>query len=58
VFAIGFGVEVDPEFAPDGGEEPERIPSGLPQIGAVLRVTAPGHEPWDIAVSAPNWWPG
>jgi hypothetical protein len=25
-FAIGFSVEVDPEFPGDGGEPPERIP--------------------------------
>ncbi len=35
---------------------PERIPAGLPRIGAVLRLVAPGAEPWDIAIGAPNWW--
>lgn len=56
MFEIGFAVEVDPEFPADGGEPPQRIPAGLPRIGAVLRLTAPGATPWDIAVGAPNWW--
>lgn len=56
MFEIGFAVEVDPEFPGDGGEAPQRMPPGLPRIGAVLRVTAPGARPWDIAVGAPGWW--
>jgi hypothetical protein len=28
----------------------------LLRIGAVLRLTSPGTEPWDIAIGAPNWW--
>jgi len=56
VFEIGFAVEVDPEFAPDGGVAPTRIPQNLVRIGAVLRVTAPDAAPWDIAIGAPNWW--
>ena len=55
-FEIGFRVEVDPEFPADGGEAPQRMPEGLPRIGAVLRVTAPDAEPWDIAVGASSWW--
>jgi hypothetical protein len=56
VFEIGFAVEVDPEFPGDGGEAPQRIPPGLPRVGAVLSVTVPGMERWDIAVGAPGWW--
>jgi hypothetical protein len=56
VFPIGFSVERDPEFPPEGGTAPERIPPGLPAIGAVLRVTPVGGEPWDLAVGLPNWW--
>ena len=52
----GFAVTVDPEFPPGGGEAPERIPAGLSRIGAVLRLTAPGAPPWDIAIGGPNWW--
>lgn len=56
MFEIGFAVEVDPEFPGDGGEPPLRMPPGLLRIGAVLRVTAPGADPWDIAVGSPGWW--
>jgi len=56
MFEIGFDVEVDPEFPPDGGDVPERIPAGLLRIGAVLRLVAPGSPPWDVAIGAPNWW--
>jgi hypothetical protein len=56
MFEIGFGVEVDPEFPAGGGETAERIPGNLPRVGAILRVTAPGHPSWDIAIGAPNWW--
>jgi hypothetical protein len=56
MFEIGFGVEVDPEFPAGGGEPAERIPAGLPRVGAILRITAPGHPSWDIAIGAPNWW--
>ncbi len=56
MFEIGFSVEVDPEFPAGGGEPPQRIPDDLPRIGAVLRVAAPGSQPWDIAIGAPNWW--
>jgi hypothetical protein len=56
MFEIGFGVEVDPEFPAGGGEPPERIPPGLLRIGAVLRITPPGAEAWDIAVGTPSWW--
>jgi len=56
MFAIGFSVEVDPEFPPGGGETPQRIPDGLPRIGGILRLTAPGAPAWDIAIGRPNWW--
>ena len=56
MFEVGFSVEVDPEFPPDGGEPPQRIPADLPRIGAVLRLTAPGAGAWDIAIGQPNWW--
>jgi hypothetical protein len=57
MFEIGFAVDVDPEFPADGGDPPQRIPEGLLHIGAVLRVTAPGADPWDFAIGVPNWWP-
>ncbi len=56
MFEVGFRVEVDPEFAPDGGEVPRRFPPDLPRVGAILRVTAPDAEPWDLAIGAPGWW--
>jgi hypothetical protein len=56
MFEVGFAVEVDPEFPADGGEPPQRIPADLPRIGAILRLTAPGADPWDIAIGQPNWW--
>ena len=56
MFAVGFHVEVDPEFPASGGEPPQRFPAGLLRIGAILRVTAPGAMPWDIAIGVPNWW--
>jgi hypothetical protein len=56
VWEAGFTVGVDPEFPPNGGEAPQRIPANLTRIGAVLRLTAPASAPWDIAVGAPNWW--
>jgi hypothetical protein len=56
MFPIGFDVEVDPEFPPDGGDPPQRIPPHLARIGAILRLTAPGMLPWDIAIGQPNWW--
>jgi hypothetical protein len=56
VFEIGFAVEVDPEFPGGEGVSAERLPPHLPSIGAILRLTAPGAPPWDIAVGAPNWW--
>ena len=56
MFEVGFAVEVDPEFPADGGEPPQRIPRDLPRIGAILRLTAPGADAWDIAIGQPNWW--
>ena len=55
-FAIGFSVEVDPEFPGDGGEPPERIPVDLPRIRAVLRVTPRDGASWDVAVGTSGWW--
>jgi hypothetical protein len=49
-------VEVDPEFAAHGGEAPQRMPQHLSRIGAVLRLTAPGADPWDLAIGEPEWW--
>lgn len=56
MFPIGFAVQVDPEFPADGGEAVQRIPPGLPRIGAILRIIPADGPVWDVAVGTPTWW--